>query len=234
MARVKRAVASKKHRRTTLERAKGYYGNKSRSYRAANEQVMHSGPVRLPRPPGPQGRVPQALDPAHQRGLPPQRHQLQPVHQRPEGRPRSRSTARSSPTWPSPSRRRSPPWSRWPTPHANASEAAASPSRRLRSSRRAPRVRTGRGQEPTRPAAAAPLEAPQCACGAGSLPGRGADARRARPSTPGPPIELRAQGRGRRSARRRRSSSSPSQVAATGRPGWSSCRRASWPRSPTP
>ena len=43
MARVKRAVASKKHRRTTLERAKGYYGNKSRSYRAANEQVMHSG-----------------------------------------------------------------------------------------------------------------------------------------------------------------------------------------------
>ncbi|MGI9604331.1 MAG: 50S ribosomal protein L20 [Acidimicrobiales bacterium] len=43
MARVKRAVHSKKHRRATLEKAKGYYGNKSRSYRAANEQVMHSG-----------------------------------------------------------------------------------------------------------------------------------------------------------------------------------------------
>ena len=42
MARVKRAVHSRKHRRATLERAKGYYGNKSRSYRAANEQVMHS------------------------------------------------------------------------------------------------------------------------------------------------------------------------------------------------
>lgn len=42
MARVKRAVHAKKKRRTTLERAKGYYGNKSRSYRAANEQVMHS------------------------------------------------------------------------------------------------------------------------------------------------------------------------------------------------
>jgi large subunit ribosomal protein L20 len=42
MARVKRAVQSKKHRRTTLDRAKGYYGNKSRSYRSANEQVMHS------------------------------------------------------------------------------------------------------------------------------------------------------------------------------------------------
>lgn len=42
MARVKRAVHSKKHRRTVLERAKGYYGNKSRSYRSANEQVNHS------------------------------------------------------------------------------------------------------------------------------------------------------------------------------------------------
>ena len=42
MARVKRAVHGKKHRRATLERAKGYYGNKSRSYRAANEQVMQS------------------------------------------------------------------------------------------------------------------------------------------------------------------------------------------------
>ncbi len=42
MARVKRAVAGKKHRRAVLASAKGYYGNKSRSYRAANEQVMHS------------------------------------------------------------------------------------------------------------------------------------------------------------------------------------------------
>ena len=42
MARVKRAVHSKKHRRSVLEQAQGYYGNKSRSYRAAHEQVMHS------------------------------------------------------------------------------------------------------------------------------------------------------------------------------------------------
>ena len=42
MARVKRSVHAKKKRRATLERAKGYYGNKSRSYRAANEQLMHS------------------------------------------------------------------------------------------------------------------------------------------------------------------------------------------------
>src|SRR5688500_10230080 len=43
MARVKRAVHAKKHRRSILEQAQGYYGNKSRSFRAANEQVMHSG-----------------------------------------------------------------------------------------------------------------------------------------------------------------------------------------------
>ncbi len=42
MARVKRAVGSKKHRRQVLERAKGYYGHRSRTYRAANEAVMHA------------------------------------------------------------------------------------------------------------------------------------------------------------------------------------------------
>ena len=42
MARVKRAVHARKHRRAVLEQAQGYYGNKSRSFRAANEQVMHS------------------------------------------------------------------------------------------------------------------------------------------------------------------------------------------------
>ena len=42
MARVKRGVHGKKRRRAVLERAQGFYGNKSRSYRAANEQVMHS------------------------------------------------------------------------------------------------------------------------------------------------------------------------------------------------
>jgi large subunit ribosomal protein L20 len=42
MARVKRAVNGRKHHRAVLERAQGYYGNKSRSFRAANEQVNHS------------------------------------------------------------------------------------------------------------------------------------------------------------------------------------------------
>ncbi|MBT5904975.1 MAG: 50S ribosomal protein L20, partial [Acidimicrobiaceae bacterium] len=43
MARVKRAVHSKKKHKAVLEQAKGYYGDKSRTFRAANEQVMHSG-----------------------------------------------------------------------------------------------------------------------------------------------------------------------------------------------
>ena len=43
MARVKRAVQTKKRHKAVLKSARGYYGNKSRSFRAANEQVMHSG-----------------------------------------------------------------------------------------------------------------------------------------------------------------------------------------------
>mgnify|MGYP001160280749 CR=1 FL=1 len=43
MARVKRAVHSKKKHKAVLKQARGYYGNKSRSFRAANEQLMHSG-----------------------------------------------------------------------------------------------------------------------------------------------------------------------------------------------
>ena len=43
MARVKRAVQSKKRHKAVLEQAKGYYGNKSRTFRAANEQLLHSG-----------------------------------------------------------------------------------------------------------------------------------------------------------------------------------------------
>ena len=41
MARVKRAVNAQKKRRTTLERASGYRGQRSRLYRKAKEQVTH-------------------------------------------------------------------------------------------------------------------------------------------------------------------------------------------------
>jgi large subunit ribosomal protein L20 len=42
MARVKRSVNGKKHRRAVLESARGYTGSRSRHFKAANEQVMHS------------------------------------------------------------------------------------------------------------------------------------------------------------------------------------------------
>ena len=42
MARVKRAVNAHKKRRTILDRASGYRGQRSRLYRKAKEQVIHS------------------------------------------------------------------------------------------------------------------------------------------------------------------------------------------------
>ncbi|MFC6707416.1 50S ribosomal protein L20 [Flexivirga alba] len=42
MARVKRAVNAHKKRRTVLEQASGYRGQRSRLYRKAKEQVTHS------------------------------------------------------------------------------------------------------------------------------------------------------------------------------------------------
>jgi large subunit ribosomal protein L20 len=42
VARVKRAVNAQKKRRTTLELASGYRGQRSRLYRKAKEQVTHS------------------------------------------------------------------------------------------------------------------------------------------------------------------------------------------------
>jgi large subunit ribosomal protein L20 len=41
MARVKNGVNAKKSHKKTLEQAKGYYGHRSRTFRAANEAVMH-------------------------------------------------------------------------------------------------------------------------------------------------------------------------------------------------
>ena len=42
MARVKRAVNAQKKRRVVLERASGYRGQRSRLYRKAKEQLLHS------------------------------------------------------------------------------------------------------------------------------------------------------------------------------------------------
>ncbi|MDZ7674225.1 MAG: 50S ribosomal protein L20 [Acidimicrobiales bacterium] len=43
MARVKGGVHTKKRHKQVLGKAKGYYGNKSRTFRSANEQLLHSG-----------------------------------------------------------------------------------------------------------------------------------------------------------------------------------------------
>ena len=43
MARAKRSVHSKKHRRAVLKAAEGYSGSRSRHRRKANEQLLHSG-----------------------------------------------------------------------------------------------------------------------------------------------------------------------------------------------
>ena len=42
MARVKRAVNAHKKRRVVMEEAKGYRGQRSRLYRKAKEQILHS------------------------------------------------------------------------------------------------------------------------------------------------------------------------------------------------
>ena len=42
MARVKRAINAQKKRRVVLERASGYRGQRSRLYRKAKEQMLHS------------------------------------------------------------------------------------------------------------------------------------------------------------------------------------------------
>ena len=43
MPRVKRSVAGKKKRRALMKQAKGYYSSRGKHYRAAREQVLHSG-----------------------------------------------------------------------------------------------------------------------------------------------------------------------------------------------
>ncbi|HVF52718.1 MAG TPA: 50S ribosomal protein L20 [Actinomycetota bacterium] len=43
MPRVKRSVAGRKKRRDVLKQAKGYYSSRGKHYRAAREQVTHSG-----------------------------------------------------------------------------------------------------------------------------------------------------------------------------------------------
>jgi len=43
MPRVKRGVTGRKRRKEVLKQAKGYYSSRGRHFRAANEQLLHSG-----------------------------------------------------------------------------------------------------------------------------------------------------------------------------------------------
>jgi large subunit ribosomal protein L20 len=43
MPRAKRSVAGRKRRREVLKQAKGYYSARGKHYRAAHEQLLHSG-----------------------------------------------------------------------------------------------------------------------------------------------------------------------------------------------
>ena len=70
MARVKRAVNAQKKRRTTLERASGYRGQRSRLYRKAKEQVTHSLVYAYRDRKARKGDFRQPVDPADQRGFP--------------------------------------------------------------------------------------------------------------------------------------------------------------------
>ena len=79
MARVKRAVHADKKRRVVLERASGYRGQRSRLYRKAKEQLLHSFTYTLRDRKARKGDF-RKLDPAHQRRRPRRRHHLQPLH----------------------------------------------------------------------------------------------------------------------------------------------------------
>ena len=43
MARVKRGAHAKKTHKAIMKKAKGYFGDRSRTFRSANEAVMHAG-----------------------------------------------------------------------------------------------------------------------------------------------------------------------------------------------
>ena len=84
MARIKRAVAAKKKRRTVMHRAKGYYGAASRTYKHAKEQVQHSLQYQYRDRRNKKRDDPLSLDHPHQRWRPSERHELLRLHERSE------------------------------------------------------------------------------------------------------------------------------------------------------
>ncbi len=111
MARVKRATNAHKKRRVVLERASGYRGQRSRMYRKAKEQVLHSMTYAYRDRKDRKGafrRLSMQLINAAARsnGI------ADPVSSRASRRRASKSTAACWPSWPWRTPPRSPRWSR--------------------------------------------------------------------------------------------------------------------------
>jgi ribosomal protein L20 len=112
MARVKRANNAHKKRKVTLERASGYRGQRSRLYRKAKEQVLHSMTYAYRDRKDRKGNfrrlwIQRINAAARANGMTYNRF-VQGL------RVASRSTGGCSPSSPSRTPRRSRPWSRWP------------------------------------------------------------------------------------------------------------------------
>ena len=165
MARVKRGVASKKRHKKVLKQAKGYYGNKSRSFRAANEQVMRSGNYAFRDRRARKGEMRRLWIQRINAACRLARHELQPVHRRAE-----RRRHRSRPQDPRRSR-------------GDRCRCVQQAGRERQSCRSTDRPRLGTDecagvQQSTSSATAAPDRAPQFALGRRSVRRRGAGARR--------------------------------------------------------
>ena len=125
MARVKRAVNAQKKRRTVLEGASGYRGQRSRLYRKAKEQMLHSMQYAYRDRRDRKGDFRQLWITRINAAARAERHDVQPPHPGPapgryRGGPQDPGRARGQRRRP-----RSPVWSSPPGPLCRRSEAAA-------------------------------------------------------------------------------------------------------------
>ena len=116
MARVKRAMMTRKRRNRTLKLGQGLLGIQIQALQDGQTGRHEVRRLRLCRPPDEEARLPSALDHPDQRRLQGQRHELFHLHARPEAGPMCRSTGRCSPSWPSTTRPPSPSSPSWPRP----------------------------------------------------------------------------------------------------------------------
>ena len=108
MPRVKRSNNAQKKRRKVLDESKGYFGLKKNTYRKAKEQLLKSYEYAYRDRKNRKREFRRLWITRINAGARLQRPELQPVHARAQGGRTSTSTARSWPSWPLGSRRRSP------------------------------------------------------------------------------------------------------------------------------